>query len=259
MSGYLSKLALRSRQQTPSIRPRLASLFEPVSDLRVASFNEVITETEPANVLTQAQSPVRKEIETHESRTIRTPAVETAKLLTPAPAVSEVSVATSPQTTVPLSPVNAATRDEKQDDKAAPQTASVAAEATPVVDARNDGSPVHERTLPETLLAHVVETRIIESLIQSDPPAATAETRRTEPRSSGVPVIVRPGVTAVPPPEPATETEAPETASSIRITIGRVEVRAVMPSPVSTAVAASRPKPPSALSLEEYLKKRSGE
>src|SRR6185436_9237817 len=130
----------------------------------------------------------------------------------------------------------------------------------PAVDARSADSPVRDQTWPEPLVAHVVETKIIESLIQADSSTAPAESRRTEPRSSGNAVIVRPGVTAVPLPASASDFDSRETASSIRITIGRVEVRAVMPStPAPAAVVASSPKQPSALSLEEYLKKRSGE
>ena len=48
----------------------------------------------------------------------------------------------------------------------------------------------------------------------------------------------------------------PEPAPTIKITIGRVDVRAIMPAAPAPRPAPARPSP--ALSLEDYLKQREG-
>jgi hypothetical protein len=45
---------------------------------------------------------------------------------------------------------------------------------------------------------------------------------------------------------------------AVRITIGRIEVRAVMPQPPAPAAKPVSPSIPGATSLDEYLKQRSG-
>ena len=59
---------------------------------------------------------------------------------------------------------------------------------------------------------------------------------------------------AVPPPTAPLTTQAPE--STIKITIGRVDVRAIMPASPAPRPAPARPSP--SLSLEDYLKRREG-
>jgi hypothetical protein len=56
---------------------------------------------------------------------------------------------------------------------------------------------------------------------------------------------------------PSEGTAMPEPAPTIKITIGRVDVRAIMPAAHVPRPAPTRPKP--ALSLEDYLKQRGGE
>ncbi len=75
----------------------------------------------------------------------------------------------------------------------------------------------------------------------------TAESRGQDSRHAVVGDFTRAGSL-----RPDSETAAP----IVRVTIGRVEVRAQFPSAPSVPVA-RRPRPP-ALSLEDYLKQRSG-
>jgi hypothetical protein len=52
------------------------------------------------------------------------------------------------------------------------------------------------------------------------------------------------------------ESQTPQAPPSIRVTIGRVDVRAITPSPQTTKAAAPRPKP---FTLDDYVRLRDGE
>jgi hypothetical protein len=104
------------------------------------------------------------------------------------------------------------------------------------------------------------QTTLIEHVTTTLPPVVPIPAAEKAPREPAPPeaLVVKPQVstdrTEVEWSEP--EFTAAEAPPSVRITIGRVDVRAVMPpSPARTVKSAAR----KALSLDDYLKQRSGE
>ncbi len=76
-------------------------------------------------------------------------------------------------------------------------------------------------------------------------------------------MLARPEIAGIAPRQerPAERFAAPEPAPVIRVTIGRIEVRAVTAAAAAPAAAPARPESRRGTepSLEEYLKRRSGE
>jgi len=105
----------------------------------------------------------------------------------------------------------------------------------------------------------------VREVVASHEVSSREETRRSEPSVSSKPVVVPelrkhellkwsgvqpvvPTVRSLPPIRPL-----PPASPTINVTIGRVEIRAVSP----PAQQQAKPKPPTVLSLEDYLRQRS--
>ena len=112
------------------------------------------------------------------------------------------------------------------------------------------------RTLPPQMIESAAsgEGLAASTNIPDDPTAPPGQTEA--PR--GPTVKVAPAVITAPAPDTAIEMPEPESLAPIHVTIGRVEVRAIMSAPPPQPVV--RPAVPEqrALSLDEYLKQRKG-
>ena len=274
MNGYLNNIIARTVEQPPSIRPRLASIFEPtIGPAILVAADPLRTNqnvqrrsvsqrhddhgapTRPAALDVQP-SPIHRSSEADAKRREQAPVrgdeptiarppkprVDSSSLV-PHQTVGSWTVSSrieplrEPADPVPFSQVNETERERVQ----------TSAEGN----ARREEilSPV--ASAPVTVIDRVV----VETPVQSQPEVLIREVersvRRDSPRAPAA--IVRPEVNLSIEPPPL----ARETPSSVRITIGRIDVRAVMPHP-QPAAPARETKRSAALSLDEYLKQRNG-
>ena len=265
MSGYLSKLVLRSVEQPQPIRPRLASLFEAVANLPILSLQATdvttdnqIQDASPRTAESRATTVEIKSFDNSRSQaaTLEAPKVAgvergPGKTPTEEPSPRPPPVLAERVVTEPNRVENVSASEESIE---TPQTRQNSA------DVKQD-TAVLDQPLPEIHVAHVIETKLIESLIRSEPPSTSGrETRKVPPEPGTNSVIVKPEIIAGSVQTPEKEDGLGQSSSAIRITIGRVDVRAIMPAPSQPAVtSASQRKGRPPLSLDEYLKQRSGE
>lgn len=279
MSGYLSNLASRAVEQPPSIRPRLASLFEPTSGPRI----RVAEPLAPKRSMRPPSVPRRHEDHTTATRLAEAD-VELSAIHRSAERESEPAESSHPgrdhrpkvkhesdslteRSTQASAPHATVVRNTKSKVERGPATESIEKNighqrVPPASDeqayrAELEAAPpgpeaaLLERTvIVETPVSAPVEQTLVEAV-------TTRVQRETHPRPV---VIVRPDVTAsYESPAPSIETPAitHETPPAIRITIGRVDVRAIMPQ-AQPAAPARETERVASLSLDEYLKKRNG-
>ena len=223
MSDYLTNIAARSFGRVPIIQPRLPSLFEPATQKNLAPPPTSLPAAGPAPRPESECSDLQSQIPASPSqptlcapqRPVRSPATRISRLLPP-----RLASDTAPQ----LSAQGAAT-----------VTSAI-------------------RTEP------IAAARCVRRAPHTQPALDVAATR--PPRSSlPIKVFARPQVIqrvepATPPPLPPVPARPQsEPAPSIRVTIGRIEVRAAMPPERPTSrLKAQAPT----LSLDEYLKQRNG-
>ena len=225
MSDYLSSLVARALNLEPVVRPVVPSIFE---NGAASEFVEtaVAPEARPMRTLQ------REDVDVVQHR------------MTEAPPRADAAADSTPDTLVKQETVR-----ELRIETAAlpsvvvPEVRREVVEHTEVVDR-------HTRELRETELRELV----IETVI---PPGVPVKLEAAEPRSASAPMGPRPVVPAamVPAARPAALRPVEEPAdeqASVRVTIGRVEVRAVFPA----SAPASQPKSKTApvMPLEEYLK-----
>jgi hypothetical protein len=107
----------------------------------------------------------------------------------------------------------------------------------------------------------IAQTHFIDRSVEASAQRETAATKSEGVQTiSPQAVVVKPEVTANTADAVLVEPQliAPKPEPSVKITIGRIDVRAVMPATPST-VTAPRPPAMKALSLDEYLQQRNGE
>lgn len=267
MTGYLSKLTLRSAEQPQPIRPRLASLFEPVAGLPILSLKttSVTTENETQDASPPTAEPVATTAEiksSDNSRKLAAATFETPK----APSVDRGRGRTSSQELsrrpAPVPADKLVTKPTRVETVSASEESPATTRPLRNIAAVKQDPAILDQPRPETQVAHLIETKLIESLVRSEPPpTSTRETRKARPEPERHSVIVKPEVTAGSIQTPGKEADLGEASSSIRITIGRVDVRAIMPAapPQPAVTSSSQRKGQPALSLDEYLKQRNGE
>jgi hypothetical protein len=265
MSDYLDRLTRQSSGSEAAIRPRLSARFEPTEqastlDLEAeAELPGTEAERGQANTL---QPPAQPPIETG-GRPVTNAGMHRPSLLAlpmPLPELIEMDDATSRQAEQSVQTAVAAKIE---------LTHVAQIQTTPLVGTSPAGG--HER------LAANAERSILSThsnLEQTAPPATTVKVdspvpmtwlndRRPSERAQGA-ATLRPGRVVQPQVLPAPEPTAPpknrtaelQASPVIRVTIGRVEVRAIMPPPAAPA-RRSAPSAPQ-LSLEEYLRRRNG-
>ncbi len=224
MNDYLYNLAARTLGAAPLIKPRLASVFEPSSqaDLTVA---------EETTSSAQAQLEAEAVKSTTAANQLRSESSASAIKAPPAP---REAVQFRPRAGLPP-PMN---------DKAL--NVAEAAQLTRQAAAQLPEPPLFRRAAE---LSADVEAG--ESSATKNAQAAAIQIRPsiTLPAASGPTGEVMKA-------EPGTDQTAKEAAPVIRISIGRVEVRAVMPTAPAPRPAPARPRP--GLSLDDYLKEREG-
>lgn len=250
MSDFLTNLAARTLHAAPVVRPRLAARFEsPSAGGRLFSDDSFGGEAEtllestapppsPATAVSVARSESRDRADARRSDFAAPPADSTAG--SPAArkqlAAGEPSRAPSPNETRPTAappilvqtiierpaPEDRMPRSDARESAAAPSP-NLPAAATPVVE------KVLDRGLK--LAARGAETPTVVALLPRVTPVSVSS------------------------PPSARRDLAPEPAPIIRVTIGRVEVRAISPpAPVPRRGTPARAN--SLLSLEEFLKQR---
>lgn len=238
MSDYLKNLVERTLDPSRVVQPRLASRFEPQGTFAAFDLDTGEGETEPAEPAVEARAEARRAEATPRAESApRTRAEHFA-----APSVPERRPDALPheQRPAPASerapnpPTTAMTFAEREAPR--PTVTSVEAGKSP---ARAEASIKVSDAVRESRPA---------------PESGTAQKPRVvEPRLSPLPKVFEGQSPHVPAADDAGREEA---APTIRVTIGRVDVRAVA-APAREARRAPEPQRPS-LTLEDYLRRRGG-
>jgi hypothetical protein len=279
MSDYLSTLAARSLRLLPTVTPRLTSLFEPSPRAGGSLAVPTAPPVEPAASRPPAPPSVVRDVpERADAREAR-PASRPAPIVAATPALrarDETDARPRPaivrvedvRPSAPVSmkaertpqaeplPVVPPRREQPRDEM--PMTlpvrqdhrrdASEPADLTQRHIARPDGMRIADERLT-ALERQVLRDR-----------GAPRELQAGE----GTPPVVRPAIVPVTTPalahaaRPATDvTSAVPASPAVHVTIGRIDVRAVMP-PAASAPRRAAPVS-SGMSLEQYLKQRHGD
>ncbi|HZT60723.1 MAG TPA: hypothetical protein VFA21_19110 [Pyrinomonadaceae bacterium] len=259
MSDYLQNLVARSLNLTPVAQPRVASLFEPpVTGGFFGAASPFETESVEAGPRVAEAAPFG------DSRNTAAP---------PPPLTSRADVmrgtATSshtPESSRASVPFNFGTSDER--------AASSVAESTIQTQNPHDrfssqaaSNQSEEAAAARGRTTHAVEGPTLEEQVRRAVNAGLKEhdaramrvasarderARIVEPRLAPVPQATKPSPLPV-----ERNTQEPDAAPTIRVTIGRVHVRAVMgDAPKESRRVPARPRP--LLSLEDYLGRRGG-
>lgn len=269
MRSYLSAIAARAIQQPQSIRPHVASLFEssgprvrllePISKkhvVRLRRASETADEqNKPASLI---EHMAGRETGPRSSYTEIRPAAfdvirQVANLQ---PEIKPISEQTTPR------PVRVASRQQEAKSELTGGERKV--ETVDQEEDRTHPAAIQResaRVGPPPANGIIEETNVIESgpeLAVPGPMTATSKPRREPPFHDGV--IVRPELAASEGKTPTFEVPLPsqEAPQSIRITIGRVDVRAIMPQPANATHEVRKAATAGPMSLDEYLKKRNG-
>lgn len=283
MSDFFSRLAARALGPEPAVRPRLPGLFEPTG-LAVPAL------VEPASGRTEEESPsLEPAVERHEVvRRVGAPppppllgSVAPALPASPAPeerrslpppvrtdAVTAVSPPSGPVSSLPWGDVEPPALPprlpsaETPGPVAPPPAPALPVGAPPEVRIRELVSPgVAGPSAPPAMVPaspgaerRVVERRVVERRVEpGDAPAVGGKPAPDPP----APPVAAPRVVRreAPGEVPVTPSPAPPSPSpAVRVTIGRLEVRAAPPPPARPARRAAS----SVMSLEDYLKRHAG-
>jgi len=276
MSSFLTNLAARSMNASPAIEPRLGSVFEPGANLSSAP-GEPLGEAEatvPSPLLVKSPAQSHPVATTPHQKTDRSPiTTEAVQITKPKDAIEtpppdtrqDKSNRESPKPTI-------IPRTDKQIDHAPDinRWRTLEQQSNTPIPSPNPTERVsssREQSGPADLWPDV-ETRVKRLLSEQQQPAQA--TPRVETDGESKHPAIQPRVTSA---EPRAQFETrpvtpallvprtPEPLATpprtIRVTIGRVDVKAVMQAP-----RASHPKPQpakAALSLGDYLRRRSEE
>jgi hypothetical protein len=216
MNNYLDNLAARTLQVSPVVRPRLPSLFEPSS---VATGHTSEVREDETVTVSASDGP----------RSLRRPRAEFERSRTNA---------VKNENSNNDGGAGIATVQANEDSPSAPrivtQLASqrIGSEAATSIQGRTATAKETAESEPRDLIETIARRALAFGV-------AGSEMRRDRAK--------------LPAANEATSLE-PETAPTINVTIGRVEVRAVYPQPQAQPARRAHPAP---MSLDEYFKKRS--
>lgn len=250
MSDYLKNLVARTLDPSRVVQPRLASLFEPLAKADAqgrllpfaleaeegdAQHAESADETRASAV--PSYIPARDEGATHE---------HSARFNTQSPTdVVERQAASSPR-----EKSSAATVERAAASQLTAQTYAEKESPTPLAASGvNSKDSASNKSAGDAL--EDVRQRRATSESEGAPTPRTAP-RIVEPRVSPASTVSE----AQPQASTAYDARREDAAPTIRVTIGRVDVRAVAPSPQERRRAPESPRP--ALTLEDYLRRRGG-
>jgi hypothetical protein len=275
MSDYLASLAARSLNTAPVITPRLASLFEPAhataglaadTTLEAADYQSDVPaptarQTDPPDQAVPGQSYVGELLVPHVD--LREPAAQQRKK----PDVDDDEPETKDPVDSPLdraanaisavSSSVAAPLNQIQNRPASPrlsldperlrmlEPARFSPEAVAGEASRRKDEPARESAQRRIVTEQLASHERPRSVEHPQPPAPSAVAVA---RAATLPV--KPAIRTI-----SSERAISEPAPTIRVTIGRVEVKAIMP---ETPAARQAPARPGSLSLADYLKQREG-
>ena len=233
MSDYLNNIVARSLSVADVVQPRVPHLFEQTVAAtpaeNEASVGESVGETmsDSGEVHQTSYSPTRS--------TQVNPTPPLFEQFRPEPAAPGVLPPTPvlPEPTTPL--LEATRRHEGSANESLVRAKSVSVRPPATQQSRKAGSVADS----------VVPSRVGPTQVE-----ASATIRKGEPATNKTNASISPGMPAAVPQISRPEQQQPP----IRISIGRVDVRAIMPAGPAKAALSTRPKP--ALSLESYLKQR---
>jgi hypothetical protein len=277
MSDFLTNLAAKTLTPENSVKPRLATRFDPVRSNtglpEIAEETQTIT-AEPLSVHnlipTQPVNSAQPQPDSN-NRPAQPNLATSPSIITPAqfPALNIKPTANPESLRFPiveqvvLRPQNVSEESQVREK----QPLSLSGEL-PILSPR---PPVQEvirqieklektvqtqtRVEVQTKVEKVRETQL-ERLITNDKSVPLPEAN-LRPLQPALPLVAQPQITPYIPPSETVPAQAPNLSPAppptINVTIGRIEVRANMP----TAVARPTPPRPSSSNLEEYLRQRS--
>ena len=259
MSDYLNNLVARALNLTPVVQPRLTSLFEPSVGGGVARSFKPETARESLTSREQSHQPSLAWVE---------PAP--APLFQPLTPISvergEGEVGPKPRSRFESFQLHEEHREAESKEQPPPRAAAlVQAPLLSVPMAPPSAPPASSVVIGSLTQSSVAEQNAQTDSAQPQPSGSASDIfARVEPapaqplRPSTPAIIVRqPNTSPIMPTrrvmKPTAEAVEPQTIS---VTIGRIDVRAVFPQPPAPRV--SRTERPAAMSLDEYLKQRSG-
>jgi hypothetical protein len=265
MSGFFESLAARARGEAPAVRPRLPGIFESSAAEGFEQTEVFVEAARPdAAAPVQAAPPAVAEVrhyweppERPSAAPVPGQAAEPAQPAAPPPRGVAPEDAAEPSRPVPtaLPPQPAPARD------ATPPPAPATVQATQDRGRHDDTPPapvrpasvqrprddLTVRTVPVTARAASMPPNLAPPPADLPPPGLTSPPARSGAREI-VPQVAR----ARPaPPQPVAAPRQEET--TVHVSIGRIEVRAVQPPPEA------RPREPAksaVMSLDEYLRSR---
>jgi hypothetical protein len=234
MSDYLTNLAARAHGTSAAVRPRVPSAFEDAP--LIASF-ETTTPPMKQNQIVHSRPahPVAERLPAMPALGAPPPiSAKTRSAPTEKPVLEQLPPHSSRE---PSSVEPHQASEAVVSDRSLPRMVAVKRTAplkNPARDVSNDSPPL---AAPSTFGAARSDVRPIIHVRKTPLPNPVTVPLRLRP----VPTVARPSTATSPPP--------------IHVTIGRVEVRAILPTPQSPR---SAPPPAPKLSLDDYLKQRNG-
>jgi hypothetical protein len=276
VAGYLSHLVGRLSGAKPALRPRIASIFEPVSGatLAVAPDREGLRVVEQERIVSQPPAPLPPMARVEAEPRLTPRADSLTATPDPRPALSSSRRADSFQeveatgrAAVPPRP-RSELRAELRTPPEVPLPLTDHVPVRPEVhsaEPKQESHPATPQPAPRTLHSEVEQTRSSRTEL---PDALIVRADREEPRvdrGQPEPAQVPPALQALPlavQPEvramerfPALAEPGARQAPSVQVTIGRLIVEAVSPATAAAPQPAPRPNAPR-LSLDDYLRQR---
>jgi hypothetical protein len=243
MNDYLNSIVARSLNIADVVQPRVPQLFEqPLASVPEQPDPSLQTEMRPNPPALSSETSDTSIIGTDQAASeVRLSGFEPVK---PAPAAMDTYVKgirrESPFAVQSIQPK----------ESLAPATASQAGGA---LDSRSMREPATPSAAGSNQNASPQSDREL-SLSTVGPPWKEGSVKTSEPSITSSPARLQPSVPNVTLSSMPQNNRSEQQQPAIRITIGRVDVRAIMPAVPPPAAAPVRPKP--ALSLESYLKQR---
>jgi hypothetical protein len=267
--SYLSTLAARALDSPQPIRPRLPSLFETAAGPRV-NFREVTANKLNQSEQRAASRPQDPATALRKSDPIVSTIPPPGKAGGPDPVADELTDRARSIRAVSefaqASTIQPERMAEPGTDRAPKlreiETKSEAANDRMSLAAPTSSAP--ELIKPTIQVAQAItieQTQVIESARDASDSIESRESKTPEPAEiRPQSIVVKPEVSTAILESTFVEPQLvpPDLSPSVKITIGRVDVRAVMPPAPATVTVAQQPAI-KALSLDEYLKQRNGE
>lgn len=253
MTDFLGWLAQRALGVAPLVRPRHSSRFEPVPEAPLLMQPEhppPFAGSEPPAIDAPLSIAPRVIMQREIPAVQRVTPPATAAPPSPAPSPARPSVAVATSRGV------AAMERESPALQGRPEATSpepITAERADVPRPEPSQSQLHPAAAPSVLIEPSAIAITQQLSVHNEAAHSTVHTRSSSHFNThlSAPPPVR--VPAAPP----TRTRAPDSPPSVHVTIGRLEVRALAPSPPAVIAAPARTVTPR-LSLDQYLRRAKG-